>query len=161
MLLRGLYNCTTSIYRISSYKALPRIIPATLIMPAVGTLLCRWNLGISNKTRTWRPNEKLIPAGLIWGNTVYILVKPGMGFAPLQACHNYYIAGLYLSPYCKMPDLIQKFENGQVLDIQHFSSSFILIIECKKKYFHLVESDIRTNFQMRLGILIHCVVCTC
>ena len=39
-------------------------------MPAVGTLLCRWNLVISNNTRTWRPNEKLIPAGLIWGNTV-------------------------------------------------------------------------------------------
>ena len=57
-------------YRISSYKALPRIIAATLIMPAVGTLLCRWNLVISNNTRTWRPNKKLIPAGLIWGNTV-------------------------------------------------------------------------------------------
>ena len=28
-------------YRISSYKALPRIIPATLIMPSAGTLLCR------------------------------------------------------------------------------------------------------------------------
>ena len=26
------------IYRISSYNALPRIIPATLIMPAVGTI---------------------------------------------------------------------------------------------------------------------------
>jgi hypothetical protein len=29
------------IYRISSYKALPRIIPATLIMPAAGKLLSR------------------------------------------------------------------------------------------------------------------------
>ena len=59
-------------YRISSYKALPRIIPATLIMPAVGTLLCWWNLVISNNTRPWRPNKKLKHAGLIWGNTVHL-----------------------------------------------------------------------------------------
>ena len=45
-------------YRISSYKALPRIIPAFLIIPAPDTLLCRWNLLISNNTRSWRPNEK-------------------------------------------------------------------------------------------------------
>ena len=42
-------------YRISSYKALPRIIPTFLIMPAPGTLLCRGNLVISNNTRSWRP----------------------------------------------------------------------------------------------------------
>ena len=57
-------------YRISSYKALPRIIPAFLIMPALGTLLCRWNLIISNNTCSWRKHKKIIPAGLIWGNTV-------------------------------------------------------------------------------------------
>ena len=39
-------------YRISSYKALPRIIPAFLIMSAPGTFLCRWNLVISNNTRS-------------------------------------------------------------------------------------------------------------
>ena len=30
-----------------------------------------WNLVISNNTRSWRPYEKIIPAGLIWGNTVF------------------------------------------------------------------------------------------
>ena len=58
-------------YRISSYKALPRIIPSFLIMPAPGTLLCMWNLVISNNTRSWRHYEKIIFAGFIWGNTVY------------------------------------------------------------------------------------------
>ena len=58
------------IYRISSYKTLTRIIPAFLIMLAPGILLCRWNLVISNNTCSWRPLEKIIPAGLIWGNTV-------------------------------------------------------------------------------------------
>ena len=58
-------------YRISSYKALPRIIPAFLIMPAPGTLLCRWSLVISNNTSNWSPFKKIIPAGLIWGNTVF------------------------------------------------------------------------------------------
>ena len=58
------------IYRISSYKTLPQIIPAFLKMPAPGILLCRWNLVIFNNTRSWRPYEKIVPAGLIWGNTV-------------------------------------------------------------------------------------------
>ena len=57
-------------YRISSYKTLPQIIPAFLIMPTPGTLLCRWNLVISNNSRSWRPHEKIIPAGLIWVNMV-------------------------------------------------------------------------------------------
>ena len=35
-------------YRISSYKVLPWIILAFLIMPTPDTLLCRWNLVISN-----------------------------------------------------------------------------------------------------------------
>ena len=69
---RLLIHTTYDTYRISSYKALPRIIPATLIMPAVGTLLCWWNLVISNNTRPWRPNKKLKHAGLIWGNTVHL-----------------------------------------------------------------------------------------
>ena len=63
-------KCQTIKYHISSYKAVPRIIPAFLIMPRAGTLLCRWNLVIYNNTRSWRPSKKIIPAGLIWGNTV-------------------------------------------------------------------------------------------
>ena len=38
-------------YRISSYKALPRMIPATLIIPAILTILCSRNVVFSNKTR--------------------------------------------------------------------------------------------------------------
>ena len=45
-------------HRISSYKALPWIISAFLIMPAPGTLLWRWNLVISNENFNWRPYEK-------------------------------------------------------------------------------------------------------
>ena len=59
-------------YRISSYKALPRIIPATLIIPAILTILCSGNVVFSNKTRIWRLCKIIIPAGLIWGNTVII-----------------------------------------------------------------------------------------
>ena len=55
---------------ISSYKAVPQIIPTFLIMPIPGTLLCRWNLVISYNTRNWRPYQKIIPVGLIWGSTV-------------------------------------------------------------------------------------------
>ena len=40
-------------------------------MPAPGTLLCRWNLVISNNTRSLRHYKKIIPACLIWGNTVF------------------------------------------------------------------------------------------
>ena len=58
-------------YRISSYKALPRIIPATLIIPSILTILCSKNVVFSNKTRIWRLCKIIIPAGLIWGNTVY------------------------------------------------------------------------------------------
>ena len=53
--------------RNSSYKALPRIIPKFLIM---STLLCRWNIVISNNTSNWRPYGKIIPTGLKWGITV-------------------------------------------------------------------------------------------
>ena len=42
-------------------------------MPAPGILLSRWNLVISNDTRSWRPHEKIIPAGLIWENTVCLI----------------------------------------------------------------------------------------
>ena len=58
-------------YRISSYKTLPRIIPATLIIPAILITLCRGNVVFSNKTRIWRLHEIIIPAGLIWGDTVF------------------------------------------------------------------------------------------
>ena len=68
-------------YRISSYKTLPWIIPAFLIMPAPGTLLCRWNLVISNNTRSWRPHEKIIAAGLIWGNTVTLIAIRALNFS--------------------------------------------------------------------------------
>ena len=52
----------------SSYKALPRIIPAILIT------LCRRNAVFSNKTLIWRLHKTIIPAGLIWGNrnTVFL-----------------------------------------------------------------------------------------
>ena len=56
-------NNGKNVYRIPSYKALPQIIPAFLIMLAPGTLLCRWNLVISNNTRSWRSCKKIIPAG--------------------------------------------------------------------------------------------------
>ena len=59
-------------YRISSYKTLPQIIPAFLIMATPGLLLCTWILVISNNTCSWRPYKKIIPAGLIWGNTVIV-----------------------------------------------------------------------------------------
>ena len=52
-------------YRISSYKALPRIIPAIL------TFLCIRNVVFSNKTRIWGLFKIIITAGLIWGNTVF------------------------------------------------------------------------------------------
>ena len=51
-------------------KALPRIIPAFLIMPALGTLLCGWNLITYNNNRSWRPYKEIIYTGLIWGNTI-------------------------------------------------------------------------------------------
>ena len=60
-------------YHISSYKALPWIIPATLIIPAILTILCSRNVVFSNKTRIWRLCKIIIPAGLIWGNTVCIV----------------------------------------------------------------------------------------
>ena len=50
-------------YRISSYKALPRIIPAFLIMPAPGILLFRWKWVISNNTRTLKTLQKNITRG--------------------------------------------------------------------------------------------------
>ena len=62
-------------YSISSYKTLPRKIPAFLIMPTPGTLSCRWNLVISNKSRSWGLNEKIIPIGLISGHTVYWMLN--------------------------------------------------------------------------------------
>ena len=44
------------------YKALPQITPTFLIMPAPGTILCRWNLVISavisNYTQSWRLYKK-------------------------------------------------------------------------------------------------------
>jgi hypothetical protein len=60
-------------YRISSYKALPWIIPATLIIPAILISLCRRNVVFSNKTRIWRLHRIIIAAGLIWGNMVFYL----------------------------------------------------------------------------------------
>ena len=59
-------------YRISSYKALSRIILATLIIPAIRilTILCSRNVVFSNKTCIWRLCKIIIPAVLIWGNTV-------------------------------------------------------------------------------------------
>ena len=57
-----------SIYRISSYKALPGTIPAFIIVPAPGTLLWKWNLVISNGTCSWRPCKKIISVSLIWEN---------------------------------------------------------------------------------------------
>ena len=63
-------------YRISSYKALPRMIPATLIIPAILTILCSGNVVFSNKTRIWRLCKIIIPAGLIWGNTVVCCGHP-------------------------------------------------------------------------------------
>ena len=45
-------------YGISSYKTLPRIIPAFLIIPTPGTLLRKRNLVISNNTHGWRPYKK-------------------------------------------------------------------------------------------------------
>ena len=57
-------------YRISSYKTLPRIIPAILIIPAFLIILCSENVVFSNKTRIWRLYEIIIPAGLICGSTV-------------------------------------------------------------------------------------------
>ena len=48
---RVVYN-TPIIYRISSYKTLPQIIPAFPIMPARGIHLFRLNLVISNNTRS-------------------------------------------------------------------------------------------------------------
>ena len=63
------WGCYQSIsapyYLISLYGSLPRIIPAFLIMPAPGTLLCRSSLVISNNTRSLRPYERIIPTGLI------------------------------------------------------------------------------------------------
>ena len=44
-----------NINRNSSYKALP---PLFLIMPKPGTLLCRWNLIISNNTHIWKTTKK-------------------------------------------------------------------------------------------------------
>ena len=38
-------------YRVSSYKTLPQIIPAILIIPAFLILLCSENVVFSNKTR--------------------------------------------------------------------------------------------------------------
>ena len=52
-------------YRISSYKAFPPIILAFIIMPAPDTLLCRWNLVISNNNAVEDPYEKIISLGLI------------------------------------------------------------------------------------------------
>ena len=100
------------IYRISSYKALPRIIPATLIMPAAGKLLCRWNLVISNNTRIWRPNEKLIPAVLIWGNTV-VKFDWNKKMVILEI-YYYYMPNLLYFPYA-------------MLKIHHASQPFIHI----------------------------------
>ena len=60
------------------YKALPQITPTFLIMPAPGTILCRWNLVISavisNYTQSWRLYKKIIPTGLLWGNTLFATV---------------------------------------------------------------------------------------
>ena len=46
-----------------------------LIIPAPDTLLCRQNLVISNNTSSWRPYEKIIHAGLIWGNCISVARK--------------------------------------------------------------------------------------
>ena len=57
------------------YKALPQIIPAFIIMSAPGIHLCKWNLVISDNTGSWRPYEKIIPAGPMWGNTVTKMIR--------------------------------------------------------------------------------------
>ena len=48
------FNCTLTVnicnvYRISSYKALPRIIPPILIIPAILIIVCSENVVFSNK----------------------------------------------------------------------------------------------------------------
>ena len=55
-------------YCISSYKTLPQIIPAILI------ILCCRNLVFSNKPRIWRLCKIIIPTGLIWANTECITI---------------------------------------------------------------------------------------
>ena len=72
----------TEYLRISSYKALPWIIPAFLIRPTPGTLLCRWNLVIFNNTHSWKHYKQITPAGLIWGYTVGVYI-----------CNTVYIPG--------------------------------------------------------------------
>ena len=92
------------IYHISSYKALPRIIPAILIIPAFLIILFSENVVFSNKPRIWRLHKIMIPAGLIWGNTVYsqtvfwlicfedlknMTVLPSETKLPLKTIHTY------------------------------------------------------------------------
>ena len=85
--------CVTSIYRISSCKALPRIIHATLIILAILITLCigNWNVVFSNKTRIWRLHETIIPAGLIWGNTVMNLLGISKLASHVQFCNSFLV----------------------------------------------------------------------
>ena len=73
------------VYRISSCKALPRKIPAILEILAFLIILWSENIVFSNKTRIWRLCEIIIPASLIWGNTVVQKVYewPGCYFAKM------------------------------------------------------------------------------
>ena len=60
------HNYDVKTHRISSYKALPWIIPAIL------TILCSMvNVVLSTKTCIWRLCKIIISAGLIWGNTIF------------------------------------------------------------------------------------------
>ena len=59
-------------YRISSYNALPRMIPAILICNTLysNNLMYSRNVVFSNKIRFWRRCKIMILASLIWGNTI-------------------------------------------------------------------------------------------
>ena len=54
----------SAIYCISSYKTLPRIILAILIIPSSLTILCRETVVFSNKTRISQQCEIIMTAGL-------------------------------------------------------------------------------------------------
>ena len=107
------WNFRSGIYRISSYKTLPRIIPAILIIPSFLTILCSENVVYSNKTRIWRLCEIIIPAGLIWGNTVYHCTNTiqifGASFVPALHWFLYYMPILCIKVYSSFVKGMKKF----------------------------------------------------